>query len=323
MVSPGIRDSTFTSRLQLASVADFDAKALHRLANQNHVYDRLDWWTLDEWRQSTAFIGLSLRSNNTQRRLFASSPKANELSAALLALPIDYSNPHQIEHATSQVAWIRWCGVANGVSPSASVTFLLQELIRRLQKSAVKSVWCIGETRNWMGLCVQNCGFAPVDELITMRYAASTVHIPSLPRNTRIRVLRNELLNDDIINAIQHIDNAAFEPQWHYSTHMLQSAFAHAFYVTLIEREGVVLGYQCATMHDMDAHIVRLAVAPAEQGRGIGNALLADCLRELRLHGAREITLNTPGSNAASQRLYQRAGFATVRQPLAAFQYTL
>ncbi len=323
VVSPGIRDTSSTTRLQLAAVADFDAKALHRLADQNHVYDRLDWWALEEWRQSTAFIGLSLRSNNTQRRLFATSLKPNELSAALLTLPIDYRDPQQIESALSPIAWVRWCAVMNGLSPSTSVTFLLRELIRRLQTTPVKSVWCLGEPRNWLGVCLQDNGFVPVDELITMRYAALTVRIPSLPRHTRIRVLRSELLSDDIINAIRQIDHAAFEPQWHYSNRMLRAAFEQSYYVTLMEREGVVLGYQCATLQGTDAHVVRLAVAPAEQGQGIGSALLADCLRELRLYGAREITLNTPGSNTVSQRLYQRAGFATVRQPLMAFQYTL
>lgn len=323
VLSPSLNGISSVSRLQLATVADYDTKALQRLANQNHVYDRMDWWPLDEWRHSNAFIGLTLRSNNPQRRLFASAPKPNELSAALLALPIDYRNPQQLESATSAVAWIRWCAVMNTLSPTTAVTLLLQELVKRLQATCVKSIWCIGEKRNWMGTCVQENGFTQVDELITLRYAALTVRIPPLPRHARIRVLRSEMLTEDIIKAIQHIDNAAFAPQWYYSPHMLREAFGQSYYVTIMERAGVVLGYQCATLYDGDAHIVRLAVAPAEQGRGVGSALLADCVRELRLHGAREITLNTPGTNTVSQQLYQRMGFATVRQPLAAFQYQL
>ena len=315
-----MQSAPFSTRLQIAHVADFDLSALQRLSAQNHAYDRLDWWALDEWHHSEAFVGLRLGISSNQRNLFGSVPKPNELAAALLVVPIEYTETHLLSSARNPVAWLRWCAILNGLSPSASTTFMLQEAIRRLQQTVVHELWCISEMRSWLGLALQDFGFNPVDELITMRHDSSTPGLGSLPRNTRIRVLRREQLNNAVIKTIQQIDHAAFESQWQYSDHMLQAAFEQSFYVSLIEREGVLLGYQCAALNGSDAHIVRLAIAPAEQGHGLGEVLLRNCLRELKLFGARDITLNTPGSNHISQRLYRRVGFVRVRQSLTAFQ---
>ena len=90
--------------------------------------------------------------------------------------------------------------------------------------------------------------------------------------------------------------------------------------MTGVQTCALPICYQCAALNGSDAHIVRLAIAPPEQGHGLGGVLLRDCLRELKLFGAHDITLNTPGSNHISQRLYRRVGFVRVRQSLTAFQ---
>jgi GNAT superfamily N-acetyltransferase len=61
-----------------------------------------------------------------------------------------------------------------------------------------------------------------------------------------------------------------------------------------------------------------LAVAPAARGRGVGVALMQECIRRARQAGARALTLHTTEIMQAAMRLYERMGF--VRAPELDFQ---
>jgi ribosomal protein S18 acetylase RimI-like enzyme len=56
-----------------------------------------------------------------------------------------------------------------------------------------------------------------------------------------------------------------------------------------------------------------LAVPPAWRGEGVGELLVAECVRRAREMGARELGLHTSRSMRAAMRLYERLGF--VRAP--------
>jgi predicted N-acetyltransferase YhbS len=56
-----------------------------------------------------------------------------------------------------------------------------------------------------------------------------------------------------------------------------------------------------------------LAVAPAERGRGVGTALMQECVRRARRAGGRVLSLHTTEMMAAALRMYERMGF--VRAP--------
>ena len=58
-----------------------------------------------------------------------------------------------------------------------------------------------------------------------------------------------------------------------------------------------------------EAEILSVAVARAQQGRGIGRQLLTLHLRRLAGRGARTVFLEVDETNAAAIRLYRRAGF--------------
>jgi GNAT superfamily N-acetyltransferase len=63
-----------------------------------------------------------------------------------------------------------------------------------------------------------------------------------------------------------------------------------------------------------------LAVAPAARGRGVGAALMQECIRRARQAGATALTLHTAEIMQAAMRLYERMGF--VRAPELDFQPT-
>src|SRR6202008_4590693 len=53
-----------------------------------------------------------------------------------------------------------------------------------------------------------------------------------------------------------------------------------------------------------------LAVAPATRGRGIGAALVRECLRRARESGATALTLHTTDMMRVAMGMYERMGFA-------------
>ena len=55
-----------------------------------------------------------------------------------------------------------------------------------------------------------------------------------------------------------------------------------------------------------------LAVAPAEQGQGLGRRLLDALLDEARRREAAEVLLEVRADNAPAQALYARAGFERI-----------
>jgi ribosomal protein S18 acetylase RimI-like enzyme len=58
-----------------------------------------------------------------------------------------------------------------------------------------------------------------------------------------------------------------------------------------------------------ESHIRMLGVAPDTQRRGIGRALMEECMRIAREHGKTLMTLNTGPRMKAAQRMYEAMGF--------------
>lgn len=61
-----------------------------------------------------------------------------------------------------------------------------------------------------------------------------------------------------------------------------------------------------------EAEILTLAVAPAQQRRGCGRALVAALLGAARSEGVRSLFLEADAGNAAAIALYEKAGFARI-----------
>jgi ribosomal protein S18 acetylase RimI-like enzyme len=59
-----------------------------------------------------------------------------------------------------------------------------------------------------------------------------------------------------------------------------------------------------------EAEFRMLAVDPAAQGRGVGEALVRECLRRAAAHGCSAVIISTRSFATSAQRLYQRLGFS-------------
>jgi ribosomal protein S18 acetylase RimI-like enzyme len=119
---------------------------------------------------------------------------------------------------------------------------------------------------------------------------------------------------------VAEVDAAAFAPLWQNSIEALQLAYPQSVFPTVVEVNGLVVGYQLSTRNPLGAHLARLAVRPGLQGRGIGRALVADLIRQTGQHGMPHLTVNTQSDNATSLALYNHIGFRETGERFPVYQ---
>ncbi|MEW6085278.1 MAG: GNAT family N-acetyltransferase [Chloroflexota bacterium] len=116
-------------------------------------------------------------------------------------------------------------------------------------------------------------------------------------------------MNEADLPAVEEIDSAAFDPLWRNPHATLREAFSQAMSASVAETDHGVVGYQITTGGGTRAHLARLAVHPAMQGRGVGYHLVGDLLTRLTNHGVGKLSVNTQSDNFSSLKLYQKLGF--------------
>jgi ribosomal-protein-alanine N-acetyltransferase len=78
------------------------------------------------------------------------------------------------------------------------------------------------------------------------------------------------------------------------------------------EVAGVIVGYAGLMCIEPIADVQTIAVVPAQEGRGIGSALLTELIRESRRRGAEDVLLEVRADNRRAQELYRRFGFEQI-----------
>lgn len=81
------------------------------------------------------------------------------------------------------------------------------------------------------------------------------------------------------------------------------------YYVVATDEDGVVVGYAGSAVRGDTADVMTVAVAPSEQGRGTGRALVRDLLANAARRGVHEVFLEVRTANEAAIALYGSLGF--------------
>jgi ribosomal-protein-alanine N-acetyltransferase len=273
---------------QVRPARNHDWLEIERLLNYaNRHYLTLEWWTIQEWLGSPTFL-----------LVFDQRGRA-------MGLMLSVSNE-------APVAWLR------------AVSVLSERYLMPLVQASIQSVLAQGGTglaflgnEGWIVSKLRQAGFRQVNQVVTLRRrGARSLH--EGPPDLQVR----SAISADV-DLILAVDHAAFTPLWWYSHEILNRALnlAHSFDVALIEGEFV--GYQLSTLRHGRGHIVRLAVHPYWQRRGIGGRLLSEALRALDGDSAESVTVNTQVNNHASLRLYQRFSFEPIGKPLPVWYQSL
>ena len=109
------------------------------------------------------------------------------------------------------------------------------------------------------------------------------------------------------------IEKASFPTPW--SRALFEEEIGRRFSdaIVLVEEPGIeVAGYAICWTVGEESHLLNIAVRPDARGRGIGRALLKECLRRAAGAGARRIFLEVRPSNQQAIRIYRREGFRFV-----------
>lgn len=153
----------------------------------------------------------------------------------------------------------------------------------------------------------ERAGLGQLEEVITYEIDSARV---VLKHSGRLQVIQAHCEDSTMLLDLLALDNAAFPWLWRNSLDEFQE---------YLESPGV----QVLTFFDLDhlvayvgftefegwGHIDRVAVQPALQGSGYGQAAVAEALLALRRGGAHRVGLSTQRSNLRSQHLYERLGF--------------
>lgn len=112
--------------------------------------------------------------------------------------------------------------------------------------------------------------------------------------------------------AIAAVEALCFGDAWSVGSIATELSLDHGR-AWLAQTPAGAVGYLLAWMIGDQAEIVRVGTLPDQRGRGIGRALLDNCLAELRAEGAQQVLLEVHVANRAAVALYKRCGFAAVR----------
>lgn len=153
----------------------------------------------------------------------------------------------------------------------------------------------------------RRAGVGPLEEVIVLR--TSSLPGQSVPVTLELATVRGKGLE-----SLLRVDHGAFPWFWRNSREEFEQYLDTPGVRVCIGVEGEEpVGYVGVTELGGWAHVDRLAVHRDAQGRGYGAQMLSWALRWASETGARYVQLSTQGTNARSQRLYQRFGFKPTR----------
>jgi ribosomal-protein-alanine N-acetyltransferase len=165
----------------------------------------------------------------------------------------------------------------------------------------------------WLKSGLAENTFSETDRVVS--YARDGRQPP--PGAARPSVLRAARPTD--AEAVLALNAAAFEPIWRYDDAATLAWLMTSDHAILAEQAGRPVGFALTTCAGAGqyAQLIRVAVHPEAQGRGIGRQLVADAICFGIESGAAGVSLNTQASNGVARRLYSSLGFRSLPEPLA------
>lgn len=158
-------------------------------------------------------------------------------------------------------------------------------------------------------------GFAEAERLHLLSHSLSNL---SVTRSPGARLAKARTRDHAAVLAVDHL---AFPSFWQLDGAGLTDALTATphtrFQVAVDDATGRIVGYAISGRSGRNGYLQRLAVDPAEQGRGIGRWLVVDGLRWLARWRAEQCVVNTQWGNEVALALYERVGFRRLPQGLA------
>jgi ribosomal protein S18 acetylase RimI-like enzyme len=243
---------------------------------ENRLHRHLDWRSPLEWLGAPFYWALD---------------DGGQITAAL-ACPTEREG----------IAWVRLFVYSGRWSAENAWTMLWQTAREEIARVGGAKVAAIA-IQPWFQILLTGNGFENRQQIVLLEWRHQLTAARETP-GIRIRKMTEVDLPE-----VEKTDAASFDPLWQNPLETLRRAYAQALYATVAENENGIIGYQISTGGGQRAHLARLAVHPAVQGKGAGRALLNDLFVFLTYMGISRLSVNTQSDNQASLSLYQRMGF--------------
>ncbi|MHB0877538.1 MAG: GNAT family N-acetyltransferase [Anaerolineae bacterium] len=211
---------------------------------------------------------------------------------------------------------IRGLAVRPGRSVEVVTEAVLTHVVPNAKELGALSIVYIGDDA-WLVPYLAKAGFARDGQIIVLHRPGA--FISSLGCQD---CLIRQATADDIDDLVA-VDWSAFAPLWRNGPETIRQFLQQMPHFLVASSGDKVLGFICGTEYGKVGHIVRLAVHPEAQRRGVGTRLLRDTLAHMSEHGVRTLTLNTQKDNLASQAFYRCLGFYVSRAPTSVYRYML
>jgi ribosomal-protein-alanine N-acetyltransferase len=203
--------------------------------------------------------------------------------------------------------WIGGFGVtwSEGAAFEDHLDALLPALLARLNDVGVTTAYYSGGdvASDWLRAALERRDF----HLTTLlrSYDKEDMTIPT-PGNREVRV--RPFTPADVAGTLA-VESLCFAPLWRHSAENFLEIHATYPYFVVAEDDSGIVGYQFNATDATTGYLVRIAVHPRAEGRGVGARLLAEAVRYFQRAHVLKIVLNTEEANTRAQALYERFGF--------------
>ena len=257
-----------------------DLKDQQQLSNliffENRLHRHLDWRSPLEWLGAPFYWALD---------------DGGHIAAALACPP-----------EREGIAWVRLFVYSGRWSAENAWNLLWPAARAEIEQAGGAKVAAIA-IQPWFQHLLSVNGFENHQQIVLLEWR----YQPTAARETPGIHIRKMMETD--LPEVEKTDTASFDSLWQNPLETLQRAYRQALYATVAESENGIIGYQISTGGGQRAHLARLAVHPAVQGKGAGSGLLNDLFVFLNYMGTTRLSVNTQSDNRASLSLYQRMGF--------------
>jgi ribosomal protein S18 acetylase RimI-like enzyme len=193
-------------------------------------------------------------------------------------------------------------GLADDWAISPWLDRLLSHCVICLRTRSATALSYLGRAA-WLTEPLQERGFRLVSHVVA--YEKSGWAIPDEGNQAvSVRPVRSTDFSDLVT-----LDALVFHPLWRNSIGTLKRWKEISPYFVVVVTGDKPVGYCYCSVEKGHGHLIRMAVLPAWQGRGVGARLLAEAMHFFRQVGTWLVTLNTQEENEQAQRLYLKFGF--------------
>ena len=264
-----------TSLVRPANLDDHQ-KLSNLIFFESRLHRHLDWRSPLEWLGDPFYWALD---------------DGRQITAAL-ACPMEATG----------IAWVRLFVHAGNWSAENAWNLLWQTARAEIAQAGGARVAAIA-MQPWLQQILTASDFKNIQQILMLEWSYPP-WAGSEAQGVRIRRMIEADLPD-----VERTDAASFDPLWQNSLVTLHKAFEQSLFATVAENADGIIGYQLSTGSGQRAHLARLAVRSARQGRGVGRALLGDLFARLVNNSVFKLSVNTQSDNAVSLNLYQKMGF--------------